>query len=315
MDERFAERANALLNEKLFKTEDIFPGEFPRLSAEFKKNFAQICEYIAALQKNGDFGDLSYIEYAMLRTNLINKEYAAEVCIYGENWYLCKNQRAVGRFDISGLFKYFDELWQELISIRKQYIGKVSAQEVTAFVMREAAPKFYSYITVLCRFSILECVVRDYFGNIKKTPRFEINSGEYMARTESVYKENAEKNRDEILSRFADRLEYEYCFEDFSGLDFANENLSKIDCRYADFRNADLKNVDFTYADLTGARFCGANLENADLSYALLYEADFSGANLKNAKPGRTLADSDGQKKDGWKRPGYMAANFAGAIL
>jgi len=314
MDERFTERANSLLNEKLFKAEDIFLGEFPRLSAEFKKNFAQICGEIAKLQKNGDFGDVAYIEYTMLRTNLINKEYAAEVCIYGKRWYLCKSQRAVGRLDISVLFKYFDELWQELITVRKQYIGKVSAQEVTAFIMQEAAPKFYSYVTVLCRFSILECIGRDYFGAIKKTPRFVINSGEYMAQTEAVYKENAKKDRDEILSWFADRKKYEYCFEDFSGLDFSDENIAGIDCRYADFRNADLKNVNFTYANLTGARFCGADLENADFSYALLYEADFSGANLKNARLDFASFDFENQKKDVWKRPGFMAVNFTGAI-
>ncbi|MCL2815999.1 MAG: pentapeptide repeat-containing protein [Oscillospiraceae bacterium] len=314
MDERFTERANALLNERLFKTEDLFLGEFSCLSAEFKKNFAQICGEIAKLQENGDFGDVAYIGYTMLRTNLINKEYATEVCIYGENWYLCKNQRAVGQFDISVLFRYFDELWQELIAVRKQYIGKVSAQEVTAFIMQEAAPKFYSYVTVLCRFSILECVGQNYFGAIKKTPRFQINSGEYMARTESVYKENTQKNRDEILSWFDDRLDYEYCFEDFSGLDFSNENLAKIDCRYADFRNADLKNVNFNYANLIGARFCGADLENADFSYALLYEADFSGANLKNAKLENAFVKFENQEKDVWKRPGFMAVNFTGAI-
>jgi len=135
-----------------------------------------------------------------------------------------------------------------------------------------------------------------------------------MARTEAVYKENTEKNRDEILSWFTDRLDCAYCFEDFSGLDFSNENLAEIDCRYADFRNAVLKNVNFTYANLTGARFCGADLENADFSYALLYEADFSGANLKNAKLGGAAVDFEGQKKDEWKRPRFMPVNFTGAI-
>ena len=317
--EHFTERANALLNEKLFKTEDMFLGEFPRLQKQFRENFAQVCEEIIKLQKNEDFGDVAYIGYTMLRTNLINKEYVSEVCIYGENWYLGKNQRAVGRLDIAVLFKYFDELWQELIAVRKNYVGKVSAQEVTAFIMQEAAPKFYSYVTVLGRFSILDCIGQNYFGEIKKSPRFEINSGEYMAQTEAVYKENTEKDRAEILSWFADRLEYEYCFEDFSGLDFSGEDFERIDCRYADFRNAVLKDTDFTYANLIGARFCGADLENADFSYALIYEADFSGANLKNANLEHALSvDSENKKEDQkeaeWKRPRFMPVNFTGAI-
>jgi len=313
-NERFTQQAQTLLNEKLFQTEDLFHGEFSRLSAQFRENFEQVCKEIAKLQKDGIFGDAAYIEYTMLRTNLINKEYAADVCIYGEDWYLCKKQRAVGQLDISVLFQYFDELWQELLSVRKQYTGKVSAQEVTEFMMLEAAPKFYAYVTKLCRFSILECVEKDYFKAIKKSPKFEINSGEYMAQTEAVYKENTEKDRDKILLWFADRLKFEYCFEDFSGLDFSGENLSEIDCRYSDFRNAVLKNVDFTDANLTCARFCGADLENADFSYALLYEADFSGANLKNAKFDNafTEAESWEDDRDKWVRPGFMAANFDG---
>ena len=312
--EHFTERARTLLNEKLFKTEELFPGEFPRLSKKFKESFAQMCGEILRLQKDGDFGDVAYIEYTMLRTNLINKDYVSEVCIYGENWYLCKNQRAVGRFDISVLFKHFDELWQELIAIRKNYVGKVSAQEVTAFIMSEAAPKFYSYITKLCRFSILECVGQDYFKAIKKSPQFEINSGEYMAQTEAIYKENSGKDRSKILSWFADRLDYEYCFEDFSGLDFSNENLREIDCRYSDFRNTCLKNAQFKGANLTGARFCGADLEKADFSYALLYEADFSGANLKGAKFDYAGIDSENEDKNIWKRPKFMSVNFTDAI-
>jgi len=313
MDERFTERANALLNEKLLKTEEMFLGAFPRLQKQFRENFAQICGDIAKLQKNGDIGDAAYVEYTMLRTNLINKEYAAEVCVYGEKRYLCQYQRAVGRLDISALFKHFDELWQELIAIRKQYIGKVSAQELTAFVMQEAAPKFYTYVTVLCRFSVLDCIGQNYFGAIKRTPQFEINSGEYMAQTEAVYKENTEKDRDKILLWFAGRFEYEYCFEDFSGLDFSNENFVGIDCRYSDFRNAVLKNADFTYANLIGARFCGADLENADFGDALLYEADFTGANLKNAKIENVSLEFENQEKGVWKRPGFMAVNFTGA--
>jgi len=306
--EQFTNQAQTKLNEKLFKTEASFPGEFPRLSAGFKENFRQVCEKIAELD------DIAYIEYTLLRTSIINKNYTAEVRVYGEDWYFCKNQQAVGEFDVSFLFKHFDDLWGELIDMRKQFTGKVSAADVKEFMM-DAAPKFYAYVISLCRFSILDCVERDYFKALKKSPKFEINVGEYMAQTQVVYKENAEKNRGEILEWFADRLNFAYCFEDFSGLDLSGENLSEIDLRYADLRNCELKDVNFIGSNLTGARFCGANLENADFSYSNLYEADFSGANLQNAKFNHVMADSGMFGEVEWQRPGYFGVSFKNADL
>jgi len=316
MNEQFLQYAQNLLSEKLFKTEELFLGGFSRLSAEFTANFQQTCEKISALQKDGGFDDAAYIEYTLLRTNIINRNYTAEVRVYGKDRYLCKRQRAVGEFDVSFLFKHFGELWDELIESRRQYAGKVSAVDVKAFMM-DAAPKFYSYIAALCRFSILGCVERDYFKAIKKSPRFEINAGEYMARTQPAYKENAEKDRVDILIWFADRLDSKYCYEDFSGLDFSGEDFSGLDLRYADLRNAVLNHINFAGANLIGARFCGASLENADFSGAKLHEADFSGANLQKAKFNNAAANGGlilTNEKE-WQSPGYFGVSFKNSDL
>jgi hypothetical protein len=195
MNERYLERAAVMLNAALIKTDGHFRENFPRLSAEFAENFKKICGETAGLQESGNLGDIAYIEYTMLRTNLINKDYAAEVRVYGGDWYLDKEQRALGRFDISSLFKYFDGLWTELYKLQVSYTGKISALDTAGFMM-DAAAKFYSYVITLCRFSVLDCIEQDYFKKIKKSPQFEINAGEYMARTQSVYKENAEKDRE-----------------------------------------------------------------------------------------------------------------------
>ena len=314
MNEQFLKNAGALLNEKLFKTEELFLGGFPRLSEEFTANFQRVCEETAALQTAGGLGDIAYIEYTLLRTNAVNRNYMSEVRIYGEKRYMCKSQRAAGEFDVSFLFKHFDELWGELIESRRQYAGKVSAIHVKEFMM-DAAPKFYSYAVPLCRFSILGCVGQDYFRAVKKSPRFEINAGEYMARTETVYRENAGKDRAEILRQFAAKPDLPYCSEDFSGLDFSNENLAGMDFRYADLRGAILENTNFAGANLTGARFCGANAKNADFSRSFLHEADFGGADLQNAKFTDAAADGGLTNEKEWQAAGFFGIRFKDADL
>jgi hypothetical protein len=244
----------------------------------------------------------------------MDKNYIAEIRVYGKEWFMCNNQCAVGQFDISFLFQTLDRLWVDLLAMRKQYIGKVSALDVSEFIM-DAVPKFYSYVISLCRYSVLDCVEQNYFKVIRKTPQFSINVGEYMAQTEPIYKENTEKDRKKLLRWFEKRIRYEYCFEDFSGLDFSNENFMDIDFRYSDLSNTKLIDANFIYADLIGTRFCGADLANAFLNYSILHEADFSNANLQNAKFNYATANEGIPDKQEWNRVGFFKVSFRKANL
>ena len=314
MDKDFLEQAKEMLNAELFKLDEFFFENFPGFSAKFKENFQQVCESITKLQNDNKLDEIAYLDYTMLRANIINKDYVAEVFVYGENWFLCENQCAVGRFDISFIFKYFDELWKKLLFKGSRYIGTVKANEVNEFMM-DVAPKFYSYLASLYRFSILDCIDKDYFIKIKKYPQFEINAGEYMAFTEAVYKENSEKNREKCIEWFAKRLDPDYCFEDFSGLDFSGLDFCNTNFNRSDFRNALLKNTNFTEADLVGARFCGADLENACFASACLHESDFSGANLRNCEFSNSFASLGRLYDVDWILPSYFGINFRKADL
>ena len=136
-----------------------------------------------------------------------------------------------------------------------------------------------------------------------------------MAQTEPIFKENSEKDRKSILRWFAKKHRYEYCFEDFSRLDFSDESLQDLNLRYSDFRNATLTNANFMYANLAGVRFCGAEMENAYLSYSILHETDFSSANLRNAKFYHSKAKFGLSNKKEWKRTGFFNVSFRKANL
>ena len=66
-----------------------------------------------------------------------------------------------------------------------------------------------------------------------------------MGYTEAIYKENKKRTSEDSLAWFSLRREFEYAFEDFSGLDFTGADLSEIDLRYSDLRNAKLTSTDF----------------------------------------------------------------------
>jgi uncharacterized protein YjbI with pentapeptide repeats/beta-lactamase regulating signal transducer with metallopeptidase domain len=75
---------------------------------------------------------------------------------------------------------------------------------------------------------------------------------------------------------------------DFSGVQWAGRNLSRVSLVGSDFSNADLHGANFSFANLTGVDFSGANLRdvnfaNASLQGCDMRHADLTGANFAGA--------------------------------
>ena len=314
MTKEFKQYADELKNEKLFESEEIYQTYLDDYIPIFQKHFRQICETIRNLQEKQELDEISYLEYTLLFTNLIRKKEIAEVRVYDDNWYFDAKQRVVGCFDFSFLFTKYKELWTELMSARKRYAKAVTAQETTAYLL-SCASQFYKYIVSAFRFSILPCVESEPFLSVKRGKEFEINVGEYMAYTEAIYKENRQRTSEKTLDWFSMREEYEYAFEDFTGLNFSGADLSEIDLRYSDLRHTTLIGTDFQDSMLFGARFCHACMQNADLRYCLKHESDFTGADLTNACFTAAKAYRGVPNRSKWIITGYRSIRFCGANL
>ena len=314
MTEQYEQYAVQLKNQKLFEMEELYQKYLDDYIPCFQRHFQETCENIIKLQQSGTLGEISYLEYTLLFTNLLLKKEIAEVRIYDENWYFDGCQRIVGTFDFSYLFTKYNELQSELTSYRKRFAGAVTAQETKAFLF-SCARSFYNYVVAVCRFAILPCIESEPFLSVRRAEEFEINIGEYMSHTEAIYKENHSRTSKEALDWFSLRREFEYAFEDFSGHDFSGADLSEIDLRYSDLRYAKLVGTDFQDAMLFGTRFCHANMEGADMRYCMLHETDFTGANLTNASFIAAEAYVGVPGWNEWEITGYRRVSFRNATL
>lgn len=314
MTEEFMQYADQLRNQKLFELEDLYQKRFHEYSPIFQNHFKSTCETIIRLQRQKELGEISYLEYTLLYTSLIQKKTVAEIRVYDHNWYFDPKQRAIGDFDLSFLLLKYKELWNELMSCRKRFAGAVTAQETVAFLL-SCANQFCKYIASVFRFSILECVESEPFLSIQRAEKFEINVGEYMAYTETIYKENQRRTSASALDWFSKRERYEYAFEDFTGLDFSGADLSEIDLRFSDLRRSTLVGTDFQDSMLFGTRFCYANLRDADFRYCELHESDFTGADLTNARFTAAKAYCGVPDPSKWIITGYRPVSFKNANL
>ncbi len=73
---------------------------------------------------------------------------------------------------------------------------------------------------------------------------------------------------------------------DFSKVNWAGRNLSRVSLIGSDFSNADLHGANFSYANLSGVDFSGANLRNVNFAFANLNGCDMRHADLTGANFG-----------------------------
>ena len=314
MESDFLISANNKRNEYLLETEKLFVVNREGWFSDFAVHFSDICTRIRELQDNTLLSSISYIDYTMLYTNFLNRRYTTEVFVYNEKSYLDKNQRFVGEYDISFLFVFFDKLWNDLINLKRRYIGLVSARGVTTYML-QALPYFYSYLTNIVRFAIVECVEKIPFTNIARDDSFMIKVGDYTAYTELVYTERKNKDAVKLTEWFGEHLVHKYIFGDYSGLDFSGRVFLYTDFRYARFQNSTLIDTNFEGSSLIGINFHGSVMEGCRLDNCLIPEADFSNAKLKNASFKNAKAKVGLTDKKNWQFVGFLPMSFRGADL
>jgi len=310
----FIELSAILRNKFLLKTEAVFAAQKQRWFTEFAGHFQSVCTDIIKLQNESTLPAISRIEYTMLYSNFIDRRYVAEVWVYDDERYLDKKQRLIGEYDISFLFACFDELWNKLLGARKRYVGKVTAQEITSFMM-QTLPDFYSYLVNTARFAIMGLVDKKPFSDIAMNDELKINVGGYMAGTEPVFVVSKNKDAEALAEKFKERLENEYTFEDYSGLDFSGRSFMFTEFRYSQFRYSCLNNASLEGSALIGASFHKAVMENCCLNNCSIYEADFSYAKLKNSSFVNAQGRAGLPNAKEWRYAGFLPVSFRYADL
>ena len=323
MDMDFIKRANAICNEYLLKTEKYYEMNRNRWFSDFVGHFRNVCFQVCKLQGEGNLTAMSYIEYTMLYTNIIRRQYVADIFVYGGRSYLDKEQHFVGSYDISFLFFYYNMLWEDLLYLRKRYAGRVTAREIVAFML-QGIPDFYSYLAPIARFSIAKSVEgieymegsgMNSLANIDKNEVFMVNVGGYMSTVETVYQEVKNKNADRLAKWFGERFCDTYFFGDYCYLEFEGKSFMNTDFRFAQFCSSTLNNTNLKGSSLIGANFRGAVMEGCCLDYCSIHEADFSYAILKNANIRDAHAKTGLIDEKVWKFPGFLPARFCNADL
>ena len=317
MQDNFHTQAETLRNKYLLKTEDFFVANRQALTANFAKNFLQVCGHIVELQKTASLPKVYHLEYIMDYGDFVERNYTASVWVFGEYWYSDRNRRVVGEHSVNGLFTHFNEMWDELLTLRKKY-PQESALTVKD-IMITAMSDFYSYLADIAKIAIAECVDEPLFEDIEKGTTFKIRAGEYMnpQKSQLIYTmgDNSTKNSEALARWFGERLENEYTRGDYADLDFSKHSFEYTDLRYSRFDECYFDDGSLAGSLLTGTNFRKAQMENCKLDNCTIYEADFSYATLIGTRFINVKGSAGLPDKEKWTHPGYFPVRFRFADL
>jgi len=198
--------------------------------------------------------------------------------------------------------------------MRKQFVGKVNALEVKSFMM-DALTDFYSYLTNIARFAIVDCLDKKPYTDIVKNEEFRVNVGDFMADTEPVFIEDNKKDAKTLIESFSIGLNCEFSYNDYSGLDFSGCLFPFSDFCYTQFRNSMMNNASFEASSIIGANFRKACMEYCCFSSCAINEADFSYSILKNASFNSARGRAGLPDEEEWEHVSFLPVNFRYADL
>ncbi len=267
------------LDETLDKLENDFQNNFEKYKLEFIENFKEFCKIV---KEEYPELQIAYISYNLMLTNILNHKYKYNIYIYDSNWYLGEQKDIqILQYNVTFIYKYFEEMWLKLLKERKKYIFKINDTDVNNLMLK-IINKFHYYIVSLMRNSIVDLTETEEFIKLNKYDEFNIHTGKFYDEFDVIYRENKEKNIIKIKKEI-NKLE-KYTNKDLKDLELVDIDFSVYDLRGTDFRNSKIINSNLSYKMLAGVKFKNCEITNTSFESSFLSEVNFENANLTGNK-------------------------------
>lgn len=312
LDEFYEKEVEPRLDEMLEQLEISFQTNRHQWKQQLIPEFQNICRAAKKIQVEKSF-PIGFLMIHPLRTRLLNRDYRYQAWIYDEEWYVHEGY-PVGEVDVSFLFQYYDELWNQLQTVYSNYWGKVTEMDVEQIMLR-LLDDFHVYVNELLRYSTPDAVETEEYLSLERADIFHVECGEMFEPCDVILIEDHKKRLAKVLKWLDKQEEGAYCFADFSGLVMKEIEYQTLDLRYADFRECDLTSSHLNVCMLNGTRFRYANLTHASLMISVIAGADFESANLEHANLSRCVAYMGKKFLNKWKKTGYTETSFRKANL
>lgn len=283
------------------------------LEAEFIDHFKHMIRDVSEAQERGEKGNVAYIQYSMLRTELVGGAMNILVEACDDSWLLDRSPiRAF--YSANWAYECIGRMLDGLREAIPNYQGSVPLVELDRIMLREAGlvnRYLVQFIRRSCR--ALENFQLDSLMHLDQV--FEVRVGEYLDASECVFRlDRRNRSIEDIGAALEESDGLEVMYAHFKGLDMSEMECSDLDFRYSRFEHIDMHSTDFQRCVLVGTLWRNCDLDDANFTGSVLHGADFSGCSLARAVFRDTIGEV-GHAEGLVQGPGYDALNFENANL
>lgn len=283
---------NVSVNQKsmelLSKLDAYVSAYFDDLTDKFVSCFEQYAKKITCMQSAGEKGAIGFINFSVLRTNILANKHCLRIDAYDKDWYLDRAECS-GEYEVNEIYQWLDQFELVLEAARKKSIGQLKLSDVQELVLEESL-NYLPFVTEVIRAGMKRVVERAAYQDVNRHELFVVCVGEFQDAVNIVYKEDRTiKDAKEVKRYLQAKKQEVYSYEICENLDLTHGNYGDKGLMFSSFVGSDFTGSNFKNSVILFSKFKQTILKEANLEYVEILDTDFSGAvledvNFKGAK-------------------------------
>lgn len=262
---------------------------------------SQFGESIYQMQQAGKKGAVAYLQFSMLRTNILLDRRELRLDAYDEAWYLDMAECS-SSFKADEVLSPLAEFAAMVEMLRGESLMGMTLRETQSRIFEEGR-KYLIFLAELIRLGMQKAVQTEGYQKIAKAPVFVVCIGGLLDRVDILYKEDRtvkdgrevrrylQSGKQQLFSHeICERLNlsrgnYEglkFLYSSFSGSDVSRSSFHGDQLLFCDFQTCILKDTDMTGTQMFDVDFSKAQLEHVSFAKAKLSQVSFQGAALSH---------------------------------
>lgn len=226
---------------------------------------------------------VSFMYISVPKVDLIHRKYRFLLHAMNYLWYL-DNESIEVYFEAGDLFRPFNEAWDKLNTISRDYLSVVNCYDVRNIMFKEL--QFIDHtISYILRYRLRDWEKKGIFTGVTLAPYWLLKWGDdrgeaaFILQTDRTVREEGTWKKEVRKARHnPETLAFSYWYQD----EHKGSRLEEINMKFIVFEEAKLSDMVFYQCDMEGSRFTGTHLHNCSFENCNLWGADFTGSSFEN---------------------------------
>ena len=171
--------------DNFLKIDEKYKDNKEKIEADIEQKFNDICKMTSILQESKIKGNIKYIYFSFLRTNIIENKSDYRIDFFDENWFLDKVECSIN-INLDFIFDFLFSHMEELKIRANEYRRSVTQMDIEEIKIIESEK--YNFFAIEYLRDIINGLIEiQSYKEMSKSEEVFIMAGEYMDNTELIY--------------------------------------------------------------------------------------------------------------------------------